>query len=332
MTATDEMRRVSIRAADREVDVVLPAHVPVAELVPELVDLAGGGDLAGHDPHLTRVSGEVLGSAVTLSQCAIRDGDLLLLTSMARLESVPRFEVSTAVIDAVASSPPMAAEPRERAAAAIGVLAVALAGLTAALAAPGHLGLPSFLLAMSAMSATSLSVWRLLDCAPAVFLPLAAVAMTVSAAAASAMAGWWSMSAAGPMLGLASLALLAVATRVSVRSSGLSTPDLPDTDIEARTRTARRRLTMLVVTATEGAALSAAVTAATTTRPFAAGVFIAVIGSALGLRACRTTGRWPLPPTVRRAIAVLDLAVGAAVAPSAAAAAGAFTTLPGIGR
>jgi hypothetical protein len=332
MTATDEIRRVSIRAADREVDVVLPARVSVAELVGEMVDLAGGGDLAGHDPHLTRVSGEVLDPAATLSQCAIRDGDLLLLASAARPESVPRFDVSTAVIDAVASSTPVVAVPRERAAAAIGVLAVALAGLSAGLAAPGHLGLPSFLLAMSAMSATSLSVWRLLDCAPVVFLPLAAVAMTVSAAAVGAVAGWWSMSTVGPILGLASLALLAVAARLSVRSSGLSMPGLPDADIEARARTARQRRRMLVVTATEGAALGATVTAATTTHPFAAGIFIAVIGSALGLRACRTTGRWPLPPTVRRAIAVLDLAVGAAVAPSAAAAAGAFTTLPGISR
>ncbi|EHB58331.1 protein of unknown function DUF571 [Mycolicibacterium rhodesiae JS60] len=332
MTVTDEMRRVSIRAADREVDVVLPAHVPVAELVGEMAGLLGGDEVVGYDPHLTRVSGEVLDPAMTLAQCAIRDGELLLLTSVARTESMPRFDASTAVIDVVASSTPTVAGPRERAVAAIGVLSVAFAGLAAALAAPGHLGVPGFLLAMSAMSATSLFTWRLLDCAPVVFLPLAAVAMTASAAAVGAVAGWWPMTAAGPILGLASLALLAVSARLSVRSSGLSTPALPDGDIEARTRTARQRLTMFVVTATEGAALGVAVTAATTTRPLAAGVFIAVASSALVLRACRTVGRWSLPLIVRRAIAVLDLAVGVVVVPSAAAAAGAFTTLPGFGQ
>ncbi|WP_179469357.1 EsaB/YukD family protein [Mycolicibacterium vinylchloridicum] len=332
MTAIDELRRLSIRAADREVDVVLPAHLPVAELVGEMVELVGGDEVVDYDPHLTRVSGEVLDPAMTLAQCAIRDGDLLLLTSVARPEPIPRFDASTAVIDVVASSTPTVPEPRERAAATIGVLSVALAGLAAALAAPGDLGAPGFLLAMSAMSATSLFVWRLLDCAPMVFLPLAAVTMTASAAAVGAVAGWWSMTAAGPILGLSSLALLALSARLSVRSSGLSTPTLPDADIEARTRTARQRLTMLVVTANEGAVLGAAVTAATTIRPLAAGVFVAVTFSALVLRACRTVRRWSLPRIVRRATAILDLAVAVAVVPSAAAAAGAFTTLPGFGQ
>jgi hypothetical protein len=43
-------------------------------------------------------------------------------------------------------------------------------------------------------------------------------------------------------------------------------------------------------------------------------------------------GRWRLPPAMRAVITVFDLAVSAATVPAAAAAAGVFATLPGIGQ
>ncbi|WP_319430826.1 type VII secretion integral membrane protein EccD [Mycobacterium sp. RTGN5] len=437
MAATDEMCQVSIRTADHEVDVTLPAQVPIAELMPAVVDLIGKDEFAGREPRLTRVSGEVLNTAATLAQSAIPDGELLILTSAAvRPVPVPRFDAGTAVVDAVAGlihpSWPAAgrragwivlcwasavllvllgfatlnanaprhaaigaaatalalagavAVRRDRAlASTLGVLAAALAGLTAALASPVHAGLASFLLAMSAGSATSLLAWRLLDCAAVVFLPLAAATMAASAATVGAVAGWWPTTAAGPMVVTASLATLAVSARLSVHSAGLSTADLSGTDLEVRTRTAHDRLTALVMTAAAGAPLGAVVTAATAVRPGVAAGFIAVVCSALLLRAYRQSdpyhhvalvisfgiamttlivlcaikspvntpwlcgglvavgagavrfrhgGRWRLPPSVRGAITVLDLAVSAAVVPSAAVAAGAFAALPGIGQ
>ncbi len=68
MAATDEMCQVSIRTADHEVDVTLPAQVPIAELMPAVVDLIGKDEFAGREPRLTRVSGEVLNTAATLAQ------------------------------------------------------------------------------------------------------------------------------------------------------------------------------------------------------------------------------------------------------------------------
>ncbi|MBB3750004.1 hypothetical protein FHT44_002465 [Mycolicibacterium sp. BK634] len=325
MTADEELRHVSIRAGEHGFDLTLPAHVPVAELMPGVVDLAGMNDFAGSEPRLTRVCGEALDPAATLARCAIPDGELLILTSgVVRSDPVSRFDVSTAVIDTVASSPDAVAVHRERAGAAtLGVLAVLLAGLTATLAVPGRVGMPGFLLAMSAMSATSFVAWRLLDCAPLIFLPLAAATTAAVAATAGAVAGWWPTTAAGPVLAVASLALLTVSVRLSVRSSGLTAESLTDAEIATRTMSARQRLTLLVTTAAEGTALGAAVTAATTTQPVFAGVFIAAVASALVLRTRRTTRRW---------IAILDVAIGAAVVPCAAAAAGVFTTLPWIGR
>ncbi|SBS72877.1 conserved membrane hypothetical protein [uncultured Mycobacterium sp.] len=437
MAATDEMCRVSIRTADHEADFTLPARVPIAELVPAVVDLIGVDDFAGRGAHLIRTSGEVLDTAATLAQCGIPDGELLILTSaVARPAPVATFDVSTAVVDTVARltrpSWPTAtrragrivlswaaavllgvlggamldpnatrhaaigavatvvaltgavAVRRDRTlAAALGVLAATFAGLTAALASPDHPGLPSFLLAMSASSAVSLVTWRLLDCAPLVFLPVAAVTMAAAAATVGAVAGWWPATAGGPLLATVSLATLAMSARLSVHSAGLSTAGLPGTDVELKTRTAHQRLTALIVTAAAAAALGAVVTAATAVRPVAATGFIAVVGSALLLRAYRRIDPYHvvilmvssgiaatsliglcaltapasmpwlcgtllavgigagwfgharqgrLPSVVRRAIGVLDVAISAAIVPSAAAAAGVFTALPGVGQ
>jgi type VII secretion integral membrane protein EccD len=437
MASTDEMCQVSIRTADHQADFTLPAHVPIAELIPALVDLIGADDFAGSDPHLIRASGEVLDTAATLGQCSIPDGELLILTSTAaRPARAPWFDVSTAVVDTVAGlthpSWPAAnrgagwivlswaaamllvlvggavADPnatrhaaigaaaallaltgavaarRDRAlATALGVLAAAFAGLTAALAAPGDPGLAGFLLTMSASSATSLLAWRLLGCAPLVFLPLAAVTMAAAAATVGTVAGWWPATAAGPMLATVSLATLAGSGRLSVHSAGLSTAGLSGTDLELRTRTAHHRLTALIVTTAAAAALGAVVTAATAPRPVVAAGFIAVVGSTLLFRALQQIApyhvviltvsagvaatsliglcaikapastpwlcgallavgigavrfvqhrQWRWSPAARRAIAVLDLAVSAAVIPSAAAATGAFAALPGIGQ
>lgn len=379
MAATDEMCRVSIRTADHEADVMLPAHVPIAELIPAVVDLIGKDDFADTGPHLTRVSGEVLDTAATLAQCAIPDGELLMLTSVAaRPARVVTFDVSTAVVDTVASLTRPSWPAANRRAGSI-VLCWTTAVLLVLLVW-GQPGLPGFLLAMSATSATSLFAWRLLDWAPLVFLPLATVAMAAAAATVGAVAGWWPPTACGPMLATASVATLAVSARLSVHSAGLSAAG---TELDRKTRAAHRRLTVLTATAAAAAALGAGVTAVTAVRPFVAAGFIAVVGTALLLRSCRQIdpyhvvmlaiasgaaatslvllcaikvpastpwlcagllvvgsgavwcrqgGRWRLAPATRRAIALLDVAVSAAVVPTAAAAAGVFEALPGIGQ
>lgn len=434
MDATDDTRWVSIRTVDQEVDVALPANIPICDVVPEVLDLIGGDEFVGQTLHLARIDGQVLDPTVTLAGSSVCDGELLILSAGARPLPVPRFEVSTVVADAVTAIPPPSwrivgrtavwavvgwatvllmvvlgrailvpatghaavgavaavvavtgavavhrVDGDRAGAVGLGVLATVLAGLTAAGAPLGRPGLPAFLLAMSAVSATSLGAWRLLNCAPEVFVPLGAAAMAASAATMGAVAGWWPAPFTGPMLATGSLAALALSARLSVRA--LSTAGLTDAQLEARARTAHHRLTVLVVAAAGAAALGTAVTAATTEQPLFAAGFIAIVGAALALRARSgdvpyrvvTLGipagiawtslialsareaepntawvggallliaagaawfghdRSRLPVATHRVFSILDLAVAAAVVPSACAAAGAFDGLTAIG-
>jgi type VII secretion integral membrane protein EccD len=164
---------------------------------------------------------------------------------------------------------------------ALGVLAAALAGLSGLLADPGLAG---FALATSAVASASLLAWRVLSCAPAVFLPLSGVTMAASAAAVGAVAGWWSLSAAGPMLATGALIVLGSAPRLAVRSSGLGSSDAPDTGQYSRAVTAYHRLDLLVVTAAAATAAGAGITVATTSRPAVAAAFVAAVGAALLVR------------------------------------------------
>ncbi|WP_199203244.1 type VII secretion integral membrane protein EccD, partial [Mycobacterium sp. shizuoka-1] len=340
MASTHEMCRVCIRSADREVDCTLAAHVPIAEMVPIVVDLLGSNEFAGTEPQLARLCGEFLDPAATLAQCAIPDGEVLTLTAARPVPPDIRFDPSVTVADAVhrLASPPQSAAGRHAgrivvcwaaavlaallgsrigdpgtarhvtiggAAAALalvgamatrrgqraradvaglGALAAGFAGLTAVLACPDRSGVARFLLATSAIAAVSLLGWRLLNCAPVLFLPLAAVAMTASATTTGALAGWWPVTAVGPILVMVALTTLAVAPRLAVRSSGLSTAGLSDPELETRAEIAHHRLTAATVTGAGTAALGAAFTAATALRPVPAASFLALVGMTLMLR------------------------------------------------
>ncbi|BBX06278.1 type VII secretion integral membrane protein EccD [Mycolicibacterium aichiense] len=110
MTAADQTCQVSIRTGDRETDISLPSGIPIAELMPAVVDLIGAAQFHGTDPHLTRVCGQRLDAQTTLAQAAIHDGDLLILSTAAATAPLPRFDISGAVADVVAALP----EPRWR--------------------------------------------------------------------------------------------------------------------------------------------------------------------------------------------------------------------------
>ena len=185
----------------------------------------------------------------------------------------------------------------------LGVVAAALAGLTAQLAVPA---LPGFLLAMSAVSATSLVAWRLLDCGTGTFLPLAGMTMAAAAATLVEALGWLSPAGVGPILTTVSLAVLAGAPRLAARLSGLSVSAWPD-DVERRAATARRILTWLVMATAGASALGTLVTAVLTVRPLEASAFIATVAALLLLRS-RTH------PDPGRAAA---LVIGAGIAASA---------------
>ncbi|MBO0678853.1 type VII secretion integral membrane protein EccD [Mycolicibacterium sp. S2-37] len=61
------------------VDLALPEGVPLAVLLPEIVDLTAGRDGGPVDWRLSRVGGSVLDPRRTLRELDVRDGDLLML-------------------------------------------------------------------------------------------------------------------------------------------------------------------------------------------------------------------------------------------------------------
>lgn len=80
---TAGLARVTISAPQRRVDVALPEHVPLVELLPELLSYSGEGLADDGEKHggwlLRRADGSVLASAQGLSPQGIRDGDVLHL-------------------------------------------------------------------------------------------------------------------------------------------------------------------------------------------------------------------------------------------------------------
>ncbi len=90
-------------------DLLLPAHYPVAELLPPIVDALLPGSPAAEEPlrwHLNRVGGEPINHSMTLRENTVHDGDLILLTAA----SIPAphrrpTESSSVVTDLVVQHP-----------------------------------------------------------------------------------------------------------------------------------------------------------------------------------------------------------------------------------
>src|SRR3954465_10063431 len=77
------LARVTISAPNRRVDVALPEHVPLAELLPEVLRHAGEGLADEGERHggwlLRRTDGVPLGTAQGLFPQGVRDGEVLHL-------------------------------------------------------------------------------------------------------------------------------------------------------------------------------------------------------------------------------------------------------------
>jgi type VII secretion integral membrane protein EccD len=81
--ASAGLARVTISASQRRVDVALPEHVPLAELLPEVLRHAGVGLADDGERHggwlLRRADGEALTPAQSLFAQGVRDGEILHL-------------------------------------------------------------------------------------------------------------------------------------------------------------------------------------------------------------------------------------------------------------
>jgi type VII secretion integral membrane protein EccD len=80
----DPLCRLSVQHGPHTVDLALPSETPVGLLMPSIIDLVHRGPMTeGRQWHLSRPGDERLDAATSLHDNAIRDGELLLLTTTA---------------------------------------------------------------------------------------------------------------------------------------------------------------------------------------------------------------------------------------------------------
>ncbi|ORX02490.1 hypothetical protein AWC29_19755 [Mycobacterium triplex] len=89
------LRRVSVHAGTAVVDLALPSGMPVAALLPPIVDALKAHGVSGLTATRYRLS--ILGSAAldsstTLARSGVRDGDVLVLSQSATPPPAPRFD------------------------------------------------------------------------------------------------------------------------------------------------------------------------------------------------------------------------------------------------
>lgn len=83
----DTLRRIAVHAAGAgggaaTVDLVVPAGLPLGELMPSIVDVTVGTSEGPRHWQLTRPAGEPLDPSMSLRDNAVDDGDLLVLADV----------------------------------------------------------------------------------------------------------------------------------------------------------------------------------------------------------------------------------------------------------
>ncbi|MGH8880056.1 MAG: EsaB/YukD family protein [Stackebrandtia sp.] len=77
------LTRITVSAPRRRIDLVLPDHVPVAELLPTVLDYAGEGSADDAEKHggfdLRRADGKTVTPTQSMAMQQIRDGEVLHL-------------------------------------------------------------------------------------------------------------------------------------------------------------------------------------------------------------------------------------------------------------
>jgi type VII secretion integral membrane protein EccD len=106
------LRAVSVHAGTAVVDVVLPAAVPVATLIPSIIDILDdcGADRSDDQPtaayRLSPLGKTALDASTTLAQHDIRDGAVLILSQSRPALPAPRYDdVAEAVAETLNADP-----------------------------------------------------------------------------------------------------------------------------------------------------------------------------------------------------------------------------------
>jgi type VII secretion integral membrane protein EccD len=102
------LRRVSVHADAAVVDVVLPGAVPVAVLIPSIVDILRRVDgftvRQARRYQLSRPGDPAMEASTTLADNAIRDGDILVLSPPPALADPPRYDDEAIAVSATLAS------------------------------------------------------------------------------------------------------------------------------------------------------------------------------------------------------------------------------------
>lgn len=231
MSASDTgLRRVAVHWGTAAVDVTLPAGIPVAVLIPSIVDVLGVDD-ADREAGRYRLSvpgASGLDPAMTLAQHDIGDGAILLLSRRSTPLPAPRYfdvaQVVSATIDEAAT--PSGGAPRARAVRLVGAAAAMLftgAGGMVIVhgtfgAGAGHNGAATV---AALVSAGALTLGLAVIAHRGYRDPTAALALNLIATAFAAVAGFVAVpGAAGMPNVLLAAAAAGVTAAIAMRVSG----------------------------------------------------------------------------------------------------------------
>jgi type VII secretion integral membrane protein EccD len=227
LSASDPgLRRVSVHAGTAVADLVLPAAVPVATLIPSIIDILDGysADRSGDQParpyRLSPPGAPALHASTTLAQNDIRDGAVLILSPSRSELPAPRCDD---VAQAVATTLDADARPWTRRA----------ARLTGAVAASFFTGVGGLTLIRNALSddtprhvgtawiAATAGLTALLIAHRAARDPVAGLTLSLIATAFAAVAGFMAVPgvSGAPNVLLAAMAA-AVTSVVAIRITG----------------------------------------------------------------------------------------------------------------
>lgn len=296
-----DRRRIALHAGAVPVDLELPAGVPIAALIPAVVDLAGapspGVRYRLHPPGLPALDG-----TKTLAEHGIRDGTVLMLSGDVAALPAPRFHDDAEQVAAAvrATLTPWTARTGRLAGALAGS---GLAGVAGFVAVPGGPGAPNALLAAAAAAAMAVLTAQFTGASGPALIAVCGLAIAGVAAALAAELTGVSVPGIGALVATAALAVQQAATRLSL--AGLSRPDPGQ-----RVVCARNRLCGLIVA---GSAVTTLGSVGAVSRAHLAGiVFAATAGAALLCQARTHLDRASIAALIAGGIGTVAAAVIAA--------------------
>lgn len=132
------LRRVSVHAGSAVTDLALPAGVPVAVLIPPIVDILGARDRDGSGEarryQLSCPAAAPLSTSATLAQNDIRDGAVLVLTRATGPPPAPRYDDVAEAVSATLGAGARPETQRRQASRLTGAVAASCVTGTGALA------------------------------------------------------------------------------------------------------------------------------------------------------------------------------------------------------